>query len=69
MSGTLAAAQALGVRDEFEVEWGRSQGSVEELHAKVQRVTAKAWRFEGEMAEIAETFAELGLPDVCLMLA
>jgi hypothetical protein len=29
----------------------------------VRRVTAKAWRFEGEMIEIASTFDEADLPD------
>jgi hypothetical protein len=28
----------------------------------VRNVTAKAWRFAGEMAEIAATFREAGLP-------
>jgi cytochrome c556 len=30
---------------------------------RVRQVTAKAWRFAGEMDEIADTFAEAGLPD------
>ena len=29
----------------------------------IARVTAKAWRFEGEMKEIASTFGEAGLPE------
>ncbi|MBT8364392.1 MAG: DUF1932 domain-containing protein, partial [Deltaproteobacteria bacterium] len=34
----------------------------EQAGEKVRNVTAKAWRFAGEMAEIAATFREAGLP-------
>ena len=34
----------------------------EDANRRVRRVTAKAWRFEGEMHEIAATFQEAGLP-------
>ncbi|MFZ5878889.1 MAG: DUF1932 domain-containing protein, partial [Chloroflexota bacterium] len=33
------------------------------VERRVTRVTAKAWRFEGEMREVAATFAAAGLPD------
>jgi hypothetical protein len=35
---------------------------VKHVEGRVIRVTAKAWRFEGEMQEIASTFQEAGLP-------
>jgi hypothetical protein len=35
----------------------------EQVNRRAVRVTAKAWRFEGEMKEIADTFREVGLPD------
>ncbi len=45
-------------------EWARSQG---ELGARSERAAGetarKAWRFVGEMAEIAATFDDAGLPD------
>ena len=58
-----AAARDLGVEDALLVEWdrtqpglrGRSEGSVSSV--------PKAWRFVGEMHEIAATFSEAGLPD------
>lgn len=31
-------------------------------YRRVARVTAKAWRFEGEMREIASTFHTVGMP-------
>ena len=35
----------------------------EQANRRTTRVTAKAWRFEGEMHEIAATFQEAGLPN------
>jgi hypothetical protein len=47
----------------LEEEWSRSwPGFAEQTEERVRRVTAKAWRFEGEMEEIATTFQGLGLP-------
>jgi hypothetical protein len=37
-------------------------GSAEQATHRARRVTAKAWRFAGEMEEIAATFASAGLP-------
>ena len=63
LCGVLAAAQELGVRGELEQEWQGDRASfAEEARERVRRVTARAWRFEGEMAEIADTFREAGLP-------
>jgi 3-hydroxyisobutyrate dehydrogenase-like beta-hydroxyacid dehydrogenase len=63
LCGVLATAQELGVRGELEQEWARDEtGFAEEARERVRRVTARAWRFEGEMAEIADTFRAAGLP-------
>ena len=63
LCGVLAAAHELGVRGELEQEWARDEaGFAEEARERVRRVTSKAWRFEGEMAEIADTWLEAGLP-------
>ena len=60
----LAAAESLGVRGALLAQWERDEpGSGAEVEDRVRRVTAKAWRFEGEMHEIAATFAAAGLPD------
>lgn len=64
LAAILATAEALGVRDELYQQWGRDDpGFVKQAEDRTTRVTAKAWRFEGEMYEIASTFREAGLPD------
>jgi 3-hydroxyisobutyrate dehydrogenase-like beta-hydroxyacid dehydrogenase len=63
LSSILAAAQELGVRGELENRWSLDwPGFAEETREKVSKVTAKAWRFAGEMEEIAATFQGAGLP-------
>jgi len=60
---TRALAEALGVGDSLESEWARSQsGTLERAKATVAGVAPKAWRFTGEMDEIADTFAQADLP-------
>jgi 3-hydroxyisobutyrate dehydrogenase-like beta-hydroxyacid dehydrogenase len=64
LAAILATAQSLDVREELYQQWELDdQGFSEQVNQRVTRVTAKAWRFEGEMKEIAETFQEAGLPD------
>jgi hypothetical protein len=59
----LGTAQSLGVLDALEAEWSRRGSSfAEEAKQRARRVTRKAWRFEGEMHEIASTFSQVGLP-------
>jgi 3-hydroxyisobutyrate dehydrogenase-like beta-hydroxyacid dehydrogenase len=60
----VALAESLGVRAELHDVW--SQGGsdfAEKTNARVTRVTRKAWRFTGEMGEIADTFKSARLPD------
>ena len=64
LSAVQATAEAMGVRGDLDAEWSRRLPDAAESRAKqVRTVTAKAWRFTGEMQEIAATFAEAGLPD------
>jgi 3-hydroxyisobutyrate dehydrogenase-like beta-hydroxyacid dehydrogenase len=59
----LGTAEGLGVRHELERQWSRDDsGFAEEAAQRVRRATAKAWRFAGEMDEIAATFTEAGMP-------
>jgi 3-hydroxyisobutyrate dehydrogenase-like beta-hydroxyacid dehydrogenase len=59
----LAAAERLDVREELERQWSRDGSDfAEQTAGRVRRVTAKAWRFAGEMDEIAATFAGTGVP-------
>jgi len=64
LAGVLGAAQGLGVREVLERQWARDEAAFpQEAEQRVRRVTGKAWRFTGEMEEIAATFAEAGMPD------
>lgn len=63
LCAVLAAAENLGVREALERQWTRyDPASVETSHQRMRGVTAKAWRFAGEMDEIAATFEAAGLP-------
>ena len=57
----LATAQELGVRDELNALWSADALNVQ-AEKRIKRNTAKAWRFAGEMEEIADTFRGAGLP-------
>lgn len=58
-----AAAEGLGVRGELERQWSQDGSDfAAQTQQRVRRVTAKAWRFAGEMEEIAATFEGAGLP-------
>ncbi|MGH7844617.1 MAG: DUF1932 domain-containing protein [Candidatus Binatia bacterium] len=59
----LAASEKLGVRSELEQHWSQ-EGSdyAEEARAGTKSVKGKAWRYVGEMEEIAATFTEAGIP-------
>ncbi len=64
LSTVFAAAQQLGVREDLERQWSRGNANAAaQNQQRVRQVTEKAWRFAGEMDEIADTFAEAGLPD------
>ena len=63
LCAVLAAAENLGVREDLERQWSRDGSDfAEQSVERVRRVTAKAWRFAGEMDEIAATFADAGVP-------
>lgn len=59
-----AVARAEGVDGALIAEWERSQPALVDRADGARRgVTPKAWRFAGEMQEIAATFSSAGLPD------
>ena len=62
---TLASAEALGVRQYLEQSWASRPQTAGRVHnfAENLRRAKKSWRFSGEMAEVADAFADLGLPD------
>jgi 3-hydroxyisobutyrate dehydrogenase-like beta-hydroxyacid dehydrogenase len=58
-----ALAQAENVAEPLRTEWTRSIPDLNRrLETTAKRNAGKAWRFEGEMHEIAETFTVNGLP-------
>jgi 3-hydroxyisobutyrate dehydrogenase-like beta-hydroxyacid dehydrogenase len=63
LSAILAVAEALDVREELANQWSRGGSDfAEQTNRRVRGVTAKAWRFAGEMKEIASTFESAGMP-------
>ncbi len=63
LCAVMAAAEALDVREDLERQWSRNGSTfAEEAAQNVRQVTAKAWRFSGEMQEIAATLSSAGLP-------
>ena len=63
LSAILAVSEALGIREELANQWSRDGSDfAEQANQRVRGVTAKAWRFVGEMEEIAATFEEAGMP-------
>lgn len=63
LCAVIGAAESLGVREDLERQWSHDEaGSAEKLAQRVRGVTSKAWRFAGEMDEIASTFIQAGMP-------
>ena len=63
LSAVLAVAERLGVREVLREQWARNDpGFPEQVSERVCDATAKAWRFVGEMEEIASTFEDAGMP-------
>ena len=59
----LATAERLGVREALYQQWAHDDAHfAENTNQRVRGVTAKAWRFAGEMEEIATTFRDAGQP-------
>ena len=64
LAAVAAMAAAEGVGDDLIAEWDISlPGVSQRLAGTAGEVAPKAWRWTGEMDEIAATFAEAGLPD------
>ena len=59
LTAILGVAEHYGVRGVLEEQWGDEFSR--RTQAQVTATSAKAWRFAGEMREIAATFAAAGL--------
>jgi len=63
LSAIQALAETHGIRDELMDQWQvMGPDFAGQAQQRTRRVTAKAWRFEGEMHEIAATFSSANLP-------
>ena len=60
LTSILGMVEREGVRANLARQWG--DAFTEQTYRRVCANTAKAWRFEGEMYEIADTFRGAGLP-------
>jgi 3-hydroxyisobutyrate dehydrogenase-like beta-hydroxyacid dehydrogenase len=59
----LATAEELDVWEKLRAQWDRDWPDfADQAVNRARRVTAKAWRFAGEMEEISATFDAAGLP-------
>lgn len=59
----LGAAEAMGVREALERQWDvYNPGFTEKSQGRIRQVARKAWRFTGEMEEIAATLEACGMP-------
>lgn len=65
LCAALAAAEHLGVRHELQERWAHDEREgAEKMGARrLRSVPDKAWRFVGEMEEIAATFHAAGVPE------
>lgn len=64
LGAVLGAAEALDVRAELYEQWTHdAPDTVKRNETRIAGSATKAWRFEGEMREIADTFASAGMPD------
>ena len=64
LAGILALAEREGVAEALRDEWAISQADLAaSAEGRALGSAAKAWRFAGEMEEIADTFAGADLPD------
>ena len=60
----VATANELGIWEDLERHWSAEvSGAGKKAVEDIRKVTAKAWRFSGEMEEIASTLDFAGLPD------
>lgn len=64
LSAIVAVSEQLGIRDSLEAQWELDEpGFSQQTHERIIRVTKKAWRYAGEMEEIASTFESVDLPN------
>ncbi len=63
LAAILGSAETHGVRAELEQQWDTfTPGFTKQTHSRMTGTARKAWRFAGEMEEIAATLQHSGMP-------
>ncbi|MES2624189.1 MAG: DUF1932 domain-containing protein [Pseudomonadota bacterium] len=63
LAAILGAAESHGVRADLEQQWDTfNPGFTQQTHKRISGTARKAWRFTGEMEEIAATLQQAGMP-------
>jgi 3-hydroxyisobutyrate dehydrogenase-like beta-hydroxyacid dehydrogenase len=62
LCAVLGAAQQLGVLENLKRQWVRNGPPLAEVERNITRSAPKAWRYVGEMHEIAATLEAAGMP-------
>ncbi len=63
LANILALAESQQVRDDLAARWEEDwPGLYDASKQRIKKAALKAWRFEGEMREVSETFTSAGLP-------
>jgi 3-hydroxyisobutyrate dehydrogenase-like beta-hydroxyacid dehydrogenase len=62
LCAVLGAAQELGVLEQLKRQWARGGPVLAEVERNILRSAPKAWRYVGEMHEIAATLEAAGMP-------
>jgi hypothetical protein len=64
LANILSLAENHQVKNELAARWEEDwPGFYDSSRNRILKAAEKAWRFEGEMKEISETFSEADLPD------
>jgi 3-hydroxyisobutyrate dehydrogenase-like beta-hydroxyacid dehydrogenase len=64
LAAILGSAETYGVRTELEQQWDIfTPGFTRKTHTRITETARKAWRFAGEMEEIAATLQQSGMPE------
>jgi 3-hydroxyisobutyrate dehydrogenase-like beta-hydroxyacid dehydrogenase len=63
LAAILGSAETHGVRNELEQQWDIfNPGFTRQTHSRISATARKAWRFTGEMGEIAASLQQSGMP-------
>jgi 3-hydroxyisobutyrate dehydrogenase-like beta-hydroxyacid dehydrogenase len=62
VAAVVAAAEEMSVLEDLKIAWSRGGPGYSKVETDILRAAPKAWRYAGEMREIAATLEAAGLP-------